>query len=204
MAGESTGRSRKVEDVRLRRRRSPKLVALGVLCIVIGALAAAALYSLNISTASVVAMTRDVTRGDRITASDLTIVEVPQASANGATSAEQMSQFVGATALSDLPSGSFPAQRHIGDRPLPEGHSLVGLRLEAGRIPISELAPGTHVRLVNVEDSSITTATIAASPELEPHSSHYLLDVVVASDAAPRLASLAALDQLSLIAEGDL
>lgn len=189
----------------LRARRSPRMVALGILCVVLGALGGGALYASTSDNASVVMMTRDVTRGQAITAQDLAAVNLPGPVVNGAIPAEHLDDFVGATALSDLPSGAFPAHRHLGERPLPEGHSLVGLRLEAGRIPGTTLAPGTQVRLVGLgENESITHATVATVPVRGEHDSYYLLDVVVAQGDAPLVAALAAGDELALVAEGDL
>ena len=191
------------EDARLRRRRSPKLIALGVLCVVLGALAAAAVYAMNVVTVDVVATTRDVTRGDTITAADLTVIQVPRNAANGATPADRLDSFVGATALSDLPKGAFPASRHIGQQALPQGHSLVGLSMETGRIPTTGLSPGAAVTLVDIESSTVIPATVATTPQLQPHGNAYLLDVVVARDQAPTVAALAAVGQLAMVAEGD-
>lgn len=195
----------RTESGQLRARRSPRLLALGILCVVLGALGGAALYTNASQNTSVVMMTRDVTRGEAITAQDLAVVDLPGTTVNGAIPAERIDEFIGATALSDLPSGAFPAQRHLGQRPLPEGHSLVGLKLETGRIPGIPLAPGTQVRLVALgESQEITHAVVATSPFREEHETHFLLDVVVAQADAPRVAASAANNELVLVAEGDL
>lgn len=199
-------RARRPEGVRLRPRRSPKLIALGLLCIVLGALAAASVYSMNVTTTSVLVMTRDVVRGEQISAEDLAVLQLPRNTVAGSILAEDLDELVGATALIDLPAGAFPAHRHLGDRPLPEGHSLVGLRLEGGRIPSTPLAPGTQVRLVSLaeEDSLVADAVLATAPQLDEYGSHYLLDIVVARESAPQIAALAATNLLAVVAEGDL
>ena len=65
------------EGVQLRPRRSPRLVALGVLFVVLGALGAAALYSASVDQRTAVVMAEDVVRGQQLTAEDLSIVSVP-------------------------------------------------------------------------------------------------------------------------------
>lgn len=205
MAGQSKSpEPKRPETVRLRPRRSPKLIALGVLCVVLGALTAAAVYTMNVTTVTVLAVTQDLPRGHVITTDDLRAVEMPEGSAQHGTPADQLDTFVGATTLTDLPEGSLPDQRHVGDRPLPEGHSLVGLRLEPGRVPVSELAPGTQVQLIGVESDATFPATLATTPALEQHGTAYIVDVIVADDQAATVASLAAANTIALVAKGDI
>lgn len=194
------------EGVQLRARRNPRLIALGILFVVLGALAAGTLYSMNVTTTSVLVMARDVVRGEQIAAGDLAVLQLPQSSSVDAVSADALDDLVGSTALTDLPAGAFPALHHLGERPLPDGHSLVGLRLDTGRIPVTPLVPGTQVRLVSLaEDSDLTIdAVLATTPRREEHGSHFLLDVVIKEDEAPMVSVLAATNLLALIAEGDI
>lgn len=206
MANEGTGSTRP-GSIQLRARRSPRLIALGVLCVVLGALAAVALYSMSITTTSVVSMAHELQRGDKIVASDLTVVQVPGSLARGATPADEIDSLVGNTALRDLPQGSLPHAGLVGERRVPQGHSLVGLRLEPGRIPSTSLVPGSPVVLVSVTeegDPAAVPATLATAPVLEQHGTFYLVDVVVPDVEAPRIANLAALNTLALVAGGDL
>lgn len=193
------------DAVQLRARRSPRLIALGVLAVVLGALGAAALYSMNTNHTSVVAMTRDVVRGDTIQAGDLAVVNMPSAAQVEMSGADQMSQMVGQTARTDLPAGSFPLPRHLGDDPIPAGHSLVGMRLAPGRLPATGLPPGTLVQLISLADgdNSVVDAVVGSSPMVLDDGSGHLLDVTVPDDSAAMVAALAATDQLALIAVGD-
>lgn len=193
------------EAVQLRARRSPRLIALGVLAVVLGALGAAALYSMNTHHTSVVAMARDVVRGDTIRAADLTLVSMPSTGQVEMSGAERMDQMVGQTARTDLPAGSFPLPRHLGEDPIPPGHSLVGMRLAAGRLPATELPQGTSVQLISLADGddSVVDAVVATSPMMLEDGSGHLLDVTVPDDSAAAVAALAAQDQLALIAVGD-
>ncbi|RMB61421.1 SAF domain-containing protein [Tessaracoccus antarcticus] len=193
------------DAVQLRARRSPRLIALGILSVVLGALGAGALYSMNTHNADVVVMTRDVVRGDRIQASDLAVVSVPAGLTMETSSSAKMGEMVGQTARSDLPAGSFPVARHLGEDPIPEGRSLIGIRLTPGRLPTADLPPGTLVQLISLaeNDDSVTDAVVASSPILLDDGSGHLLDVTVADAAAPSVATLAATDLLVLIAVGE-
>lgn len=193
------------DAVQLRARRSPRLIALGVLAVVLGALGAAALYSMNTNQASVVVMVHDVVRGEEIQATDLTVVSMPAGLQVEMSGAQEMEQMVGQTARSDLPAGSFPLARHLGQDPIPAGHFLVGMRLSAGRLPSAELPPGTRVQLISLAegDDTVVDAVVASAPTALEDGSGQLLDVTVPVDSAATVAALAATDQLVLIAAGD-
>jgi len=193
------------DAVHLRARRSPRLIALGVLAIVLGALGAATLYSLNTNLINVVVMTRDVVRGDVIEVTDLAVVDMPGSLQVDMSRADELEEMVGQRALSDLPAGSFPLSRHVGEEPVPQGKSLIGIRLTAGRLPSAALPPGTRVQLVSLaeDDDTVVDALMASSPVLLDDGSGHLLDVTVNNDAAAAIASLAATDQLVLISVGE-
>ncbi|MGV8846805.1 SAF domain-containing protein [Tessaracoccus sp.] len=193
------------EAVQLRARRSPRLIALGVLAIVLGALGAAALYSMNTDHVSVVVMARDVTRGDEIQATDLGVLSMPSSRQVEMTRADDLEKMIGKMARNDLPAGSFPLPRHLGQDPIPADHFLVGIRLTSGRLPSAELPPGTRVQLISLVegDDTVVNAVVASSPVVLDDGSGHLLDVTVPDGAAARVATLAATDQLVLIADGD-
>ena len=192
------------DGVQLRARRSPRLIAVGVLCVVLSALGAAALYNSTVNHASAVVMTRDLMRGDTIQPEDLGIVSVPQDLRVDFVTSEEMASLVGQTARTDLPAGAFPSARLLGEEPIPEGHSLVGLRLGPGRMPSAPLPPGTAVQLVSLAegDTSVTDATVSSAPLLLDDGTGYTLDVLVPDERAHSVAVLAAADQLALIAVG--
>lgn len=194
------------DAVQLRARRSPRLIALGVLAIVLGALGAAALYSMNTDLVSVVVMARDVTRGNEIQSTDLAVVRMPATLQVEMSDADELDQMVGRTARNDLPAGAFPLPRHLGQDPIPANHFLVGIRLSSGRLPSAELPPGTRVQLISLleGDDTVVNAVVASSPIMLDDGSGHLLDVTVPDDAAAGVATLAATDQLVLIADGDI
>ena len=193
------------EAVQLRARRSPRLIAAGILSVVLGALGGAALYSITSDQADVVVMERDVVRGQTLQAADLAVVSMPSSSQVDMTRVSDMDALVGETALSDLPSGSFPVSHHVGEQTIPQDHSLVGIRLPEGRLPTAELKPGARVQLVSLVegDDLVMEATVASAPMLAVDGAGQLLDVIVTSESAPGVAALAATDQLVLIAVGE-
>ena len=193
------------DAVQLRARRSPRLIALGVLAVTLGGLGATALYTMNTDNRSVVVMARDVVRGDEIQTSDLAVISVPRGLQVDTSGAEEMDQLLGRTARSDLPAGSFPVPRRVGEDPIPPGHSLVGIRLTSGRLPTAALPPGTRIQLISLAegDDRVVDAVVAASPRALEDGSGQLLDVTVPEAFAPVVATLAATDQLVLIAVGE-
>lgn len=206
MAPKQQDAAKKPPSGQLRARRSPKLIALGVICVVLGALAAAALYSMNIATSQVVTMAHDLERGDTIVASDLTVMDVPGTIARNAVAAKDIDSLVGSTALRDLPRGAFPNTSLVGQQPLRDGHSLVGLKLESGQIPTTGIVPGTSVQLIAIsQDAAPETipAIVSTTPVADSQAMFYLVDVMVAHGEAPVVANLAAQGKLAMIAEGD-
>src|SRR5699024_2754975 len=83
------------EAVQLRARRSPKLIALGVLLVTLGGIGAALLYTMNADQRAVVAMAADVARGDVVDRDDLMVLEVPGSLAVAAEGADSLELLVG-------------------------------------------------------------------------------------------------------------
>lgn len=188
--------------VQLRARRSPRMVALGALLVVLGGIGAAVLYTSNADQHPVVMMAGDVARGDLIPRERLVVVEVPGSLAVEALPAEGLDSLVGQVARTDLPEGAFPLARHVGTDPLPAGQSLVGLRLALGKLPTTELPPGTRVRLVGLVDGTETTvdALVATRPVLLDDGVSYSFDAQVADADADGVARLSAADQVAMVA----
>lgn len=187
--------------VHLRARRSPALIAVGVLLVVAGGLGSAALVSLNSSNRSVVMMAADVRRGAVIARENLMVVEIPDSLTVDTVGADQLTALVGQTALTDLPRDSFPTPDRVGEDPLPDGLSLVGLRLSLGRLPTADMPPGTTVRLVSLAENATwdVAAQVASLPVLLNDGTTYSVDIRVADGDAPEAARLSASDLLAMI-----
>lgn len=195
----ASNQPRRPDAVQLRARRSPKLIAIGMLTVALGALGAAALHSMNNDRVSVLAMATDVGRGETVSADSITTVEIPATLAEGALAPAQADQLVGQRARSDLLQGSYPRPDHVGEALLPEGEALLGLRLPLGRMPVATMPPGTQVRLVSLVDDTQATAVVASLPSTVGDGETFVLDVRVRSAQATAFAQLAATDQVALI-----
>lgn len=93
---------------------------------------------------------------------------------------------------------------------LPMSDTRVGVKLDAGRAPSTDMAPGTHVLLVPVTSSASDPlpagapieAILATTPRTSDTGEAVLCDLGVAPDDAPRVAQLAARQQLAVVREG--
>lgn len=189
----------------VRTRRNVRWLAAGVLSVCLGGLGAALLYANASSATPVITIKRTVYRDQVITADDLGISSLAAPIGVEAVPAERLKQIVGRTATIDLARGGLLSPDSYGDPVVPAGAVRLGLRLEPGRLPNTNLLPGTSVLLVPVarEDGSFpggasVAATTASVPQLQPDGSS-LFDVNVAHNAGERLARLASSGQLAVI-----
>lgn len=205
------------DAVQLRARRSPRLIALGILLVALGGLGAGYLYLQGAEQHAVLAMAADVRRGEVLESRDLTVVEVPGDLGISALPESELASLVGKEALTDLPRGSFPALGHVGEDPLPAGTSLVGLRLPLGKLPATDIALGTAVRVVGLTGAAgsaadaiegvaevevAVEARTASLPRLLDDGTTYAIDVRVADDSADLVARLSASDRVALVVVG--
>ncbi|MDO5082453.1 MAG: SAF domain-containing protein [Arachnia propionica] len=180
------------------RQRRPRLIALGLLFVVLGGLGAAALYNATHESRPAVVMTTDVVRGDVIEATDLKVAEAP-VGLGEFFPASDLDSLIGRTARYDLPAGAFPAPRLLGALPVPEDSAVVGLVLGPGRVPSKELVPGQGVQLVDLNDGTVVAdAVVVTAPQLLEDHSTKVLDIAVSRDRAARVASLSAQEQVAL------
>lgn len=195
---------------RLRPRRNVRLIAIGVLAVALGGLGAAVLYGSVADSQSVVAVKRTVYRDQPITADDLGLVSLATSPGLESVPAEQLEDVVGQTALVDLVEGSLLSPRGFGAAVVDPGSVRLGLRLAPGRLPVSELPPGTSVLLVAVAPDGGTPADATsyegrvASAAVELADGATVVDVAVGEANAEQVARLAASDQLVVVrrAEG--
>ena len=128
----------------------------------------------------VLALARDVSRGDVLSATDLAVLEIPADAPLVALSPQSASQILGATAAGDYPSGMLLAQPLLTDSAdIPAGMVVVGARLEAGQYPIVGFSQGDRVNILarnsqeiyevvarNVEVHEVTRLTEGAEASL--------------------------------------
>lgn len=188
-----------------RPRRNVRWIAAGVLAVCLGTLGSALMWGNLTQTEAVVMVTRTVYRDQVITATDLGVTSAVPAPGVAMVAAEQLAEVIGRTARTDLAAGTLLHPQGFGEPLVGGGQALMGLRLPAGRLPSSDLPPGTAVLLVPVTrdpaqapDGPSISARIATKAEELPDGAT-LLDVTVAQAEAERVARLAAADQLSLL-----
>lgn len=193
--------------VQLRPRRSPRLIALGVLCACLGGLGSAYLYMNSTTSQQVLVMARLVHRGQVIQPNDITITTIGAAPGVAVTEASELDSLIGQSALVDLPAGALVGPNAIGPAVPPPGKAQIGLKLSPGRVPASPIQPGTKVILVRLDeakkDETGFPAEVAHAPTEAGQGEALLLDVWVDAASAPLLANLAANDHLALIRGSD-
>jgi Flp pilus assembly protein CpaB len=133
------------------RRRLPELV-LGIFLVAGCALAALVLAADSRGREAVLALSRDVGRGEEISADDLRVVYVGHDDSTPIAYLEEgdENEVVGKATLADLPAGTLitPSQVTDPSAVLDQGFGIVGLALEVGEMPTTDLAPGDMVKVV--------------------------------------------------------
>lgn len=190
----------------VRPRRNPRLLAVWLVAICLSGLGAAFLYTTLASSHQVLSLTRTIYRGEVVQAADLTTLTLHDTPGLSVVDASRISEVVGRTALVDMPSGTLLASGSVGAADVPAGTVRIGLRLAAGRLPVSALPAGTPVLLIAVSAANgqavtgqaSVEATVATAPVVQTDGST-LLDVTVPAAEAERVARLAAADQVALV-----
>ena len=140
-----------------RKRRIPEM-AIGLVLIIGGAVGSLLLYQSASNTVTVVALSRDISRGHVVTANDLVAVQVPGDAAEMFISGSDAQQIVGKTLTIDGQKDSPIVAAMLSSRsPLTSGEALVSASIEIGNYP-PRLSEGDSVQLVFTPD--ITTGNI--------------------------------------------
>lgn len=151
--------------VRIRSRRNPRWVALGVVAVCLGAIASFFLYSQISESHQVVAMRRTVHRGAMITAGDLGQVRVGDTGGIRTVPASDLDSLLGKVAAFDLVQGSLvPVNAVTGDLPPDHGKAIIGIRVDVGRAPSGFLTTGSPVRLVVLPVDAVSGAGSGGMP----------------------------------------
>ena len=116
---------------------------------------------------TVLALTRPVTVGQRLTSADVASVRVSAGSGVATIPASALNDVVGQTVAVSLPAGALLSRAELGAVSLPAGQAVVALAVAPGQAP-PDLAPGEHVTLVRVPPSG---AAAAAAPGSDSGSS---------------------------------
>lgn len=193
-------------------RRRPMLIALSVLLTALGALLGALLLQGISGTDSYIAVKEDITRGQVIEANDLQRTQLSTDAAVRPLGWDQQRLVIGKPAAFDMAAGSVVTRDSVDGELIPaEGHSTVGLALDPGQAPTSELSPGDPVRVVILgEDSTGTGGAGGANDDVpgrvissttSADGSVRHIDVMVVSGQATKVSAAAARRQVALVAD---
>lgn len=191
-----------------RLRRRPAMAAAGVALVGLGGMTAAFLATSMDSSAPILVVARDVSRGEVLTEADLAVARLSGLAAGAALPGGQLATAVGQTAVTDLPAGMPVPPTSLAADPIPgPGQSVVGIKLAPGQLPTVALRPGDRVRVVGTpraQDDAPTAAppaaaAVVASTGVDETSGDTVVNVVVPAAQAPTVAALAATGRVALI-----
>ena len=130
-------------------RRRSRATMVGVLLAIVGGLVAWFAYAQATQGIEVVATTRHIGYGARITEADVRPVEIPAGSTLRVTAWSDLQTVVGQIATTDLAPDALVPPDAVGAARLPaRGEAIVGLPIGAGRLPVSGLLPRDVVEIV--------------------------------------------------------
>lgn len=199
---------------RVRLRRSPRWLLIGILAVVLGGLGTAFLFMSVSASDPVVRVNRTIHRGEEIRPNDVSVVTVGRGLDVKTVPGSQLNEVVGRAAITDLPGGSLLVADTYGAAAVPTGQSIVGLRLEAGRLPATGLTPGTPVLVVALPSNAATGADAATEALPASVSAHlttapaqlpdgsWSVDIALAADRAEATSRLAAQGRVALVRLG--
>lgn len=195
--------------VRLRARRNPRLIVIGVLCACLGALGMGWAWHGAQRTQPVILVNRDITRGEKIKAGDLKTTTIGPAPEVQTVPADRLESLIGQYAQVDLRVGALLSPAAVGPELLPAGNAQVGLLLAAGRLPSQSLRSGDQVLLVAIPAPGSGeppagpprrfNAAVASPPQALSDGQRWLVDVELAEDQAVEVAALAAAERIALV-----
>jgi len=193
------------------RRRSPALASLGVVLVVVGALAGWRYVSAASSDdRPYIAVFQPVSAGEQITAADLQVVTITSARGLTPVPASEMDTIVGEYAKVALLPGTLLTHGDVTPtNAVGPNQALVGLKLAATQRPGRALRAGDHVLLVSVPQSNGTNQASGTSLPLLPativdvgapdNENTAVVDVLVPVSDATSVAALANLGQVSVV-----
>ena len=136
-----------VVEPKLRRRRTHLLAVL--VLVLVGGLAAVYIVDQLQTQNRVIQVQANLPRGTVIKVTDLAEVTVGSIQGVSTVPADQLTTLVGQRATIDLAKGSLLPAGGVGAVAVPAaGHTLVGIRLDQGRMVVGNVAIGSKMRLI--------------------------------------------------------
>ena len=182
----------------VRTRRSWVWKAGAVAIIVAGALAGVFIYSSSSNTEQVFVVSRDLARGDVISQTDLSTLDIAEGQSTQGIAVANSSDVIGQVATVDLPKGSMVTKSALASAlSVPEGKALVGLSLKPAQLPAQALVAGDRVAIVPVATDAAAAGDSAAVTGVVSDTTHddaagtTIVDVYVSETTAADLTSRA-------------
>lgn len=137
------------ETRRLRSRRNPRLLVIGIVAALVGAVAGAWMLTTISQTAPVLVVARPVPAGAVLTTQDLATAQLPADPAIAFIPATDRDTVIGQRAATDLVAGAVLAPGATTADPVPAPEmSVVGVALKPSQMPAMPLGVGDQVRVV--------------------------------------------------------
>lgn len=204
----------------VRTRRRPALILAAVAAIVVAGLLALLVVNSTQTQNKVVMVRHDISRGATVTTDDLAAVTVGATGGASSVDAGQINSLIGKRATVDLKAGTMLPAGAIGDQTIPaQGKSLVGIKLESGRIVAGAIPTGSKIRLIVTPATSDnanpgSTSTAGSTPKAYPaimssgttratEGGATVINVEVPTDQAAQIASMAAQGRLAVVKDSD-
>lgn len=201
----------------VRTRRRPALILAAVAAMVVAGLLALLVVNSTQTQSKVIMVRHNISRGATISTEDLSAVTVGATGGASTVDAGQIRSLVGQRATVDLKAGAMLPSGAIGAQTIPaSGKSLVGIKMEAGRIVAGGIPAGSKVRLIvtpaSTDDGNTTNTngTPTAYPALMSTGSTTssdgaatVINVEVPTGQAAQIASLAAQGRLAIVKDSD-
>lgn len=185
-----------------RRRRRSRLLLLGVLLAVLGAVAGVVVVGQVSRRVEVIAVARTVGFGNVVTAADLRSVSLPTDTSLATIPWERAAdEVIGRFAATDLLPGQVVTPGAVTDERQPDpGWAVVGVAVEAGRAPATPLAPRDQVLVVDSgELSRRGTDAVVLRADPPVGGAPGAVDLLVADADAPAVARTAAAGRAVLV-----
>lgn len=132
--------------------------ALGIMLVLGGVVGAVLTTRAATQSVAVVAVARELSKGDLVTASDLQLIDVPRSAAAFFVGRDQAREVIGTMLVSPVTSGSPLTSNLLVRQPaLDESTVLVSVPVEIGNFP-PMLSPGDNVTVIVSPDATIVDA----------------------------------------------
>lgn len=185
---------------RIRRRRPSRLLLIGVVLAVVGALAGVMTYRQADSRVAVVAVAKAIPFGQTINRDDVREVLLPVDTGLATVPWSEVASIIGRIAATDLLAGqAITPDAVTAARPPDAGNAVVGIAVGPGRAPVTPLIPRDEVLVVGMTESGTPlrgTVLRAGEPD---SAGRRTVDLIVAENSAAEFARASASEHAAIV-----